>query len=58
MATIEERKANAAECLRMARTAESKKIRDILFNMARTWETMAKQAARLAQEREAEAGKK
>jgi hypothetical protein len=38
----------AADCFRMARRADSRKQKDILFDMGRTWETMAKHAAKLA----------
>ena len=40
---------NAADCRSLARTAATKEQRDILFDLARTWETMAKHAARLEQ---------
>ena len=41
---------NARECSALARRAQTNKQRDILFDMARVWETMAKHAARLEQE--------
>jgi hypothetical protein len=37
----------AAECRQMAREATNAKARDTLHDMARTWETLARQARRL-----------
>jgi hypothetical protein len=36
----------AAECARLARQAATSQQRDILYDMARTWETLASQIAR------------
>jgi hypothetical protein len=35
------------ECAHQARAASSKKQRDMLFALARSWDTLARQAARL-----------
>ncbi len=45
---------NASECARLARDAHTGTQRDILFDMARTWETMAKQAERLDRQKQNE----
>jgi hypothetical protein len=49
---------NARECRALARTALTSQQRDILFEMARVWETMAKHAVRPEREPESEAGAK
>ncbi len=46
---------NASECARLARDAHTGTQRDILFDMARTWETMAKQAERLDRQKQTDA---
>ena len=45
---------NARECRALARTALTSQQREILFDMARVWETMAKHAAHLEREAESE----
>ena len=54
MVNAEECRRNAAECRELARTAPTSKQRNIVFDMARTWETMAQHADRLGQQKEAD----
>jgi hypothetical protein len=49
MRTAAEYGRNAAECLRLARVAQSVKERDILSEIAQTWATLAEQAEQLEQ---------
>ena len=49
MRTGAEYRRNAAECLRLARAAQSVKERDILSEIAQTWATLADQAEQLEQ---------
>ena len=50
MVQFAECREKANECRALARTARTSKQRDILFDMARVWETLAKHAARLERE--------
>ena len=45
------------ECARLARAAKTKKQRDIIFSMARSWETLAEQADRLERQKALDARK-
>ena len=54
MLTAAQCRENAAECANLARDAHARKQRDILFDMARTWETMAKQAERLDRQKQSD----
>ena len=47
MSTAAECHQNAAECVRMAKLAQSVEQRSILFEMAQTWQELAEHAARL-----------
>jgi hypothetical protein len=45
------------QCAQLARAAKTQKQRDIIFSMARTWETLAVQAERLERRRAIDARK-
>jgi hypothetical protein len=45
------------QCAQAARTAKTKKQRDIIFSMARSWETLAQQADRLERQKAIDARK-
>ena len=47
MSTAAECRQNAAECIRLAKLATSVEQKNILCEMAQTWEEMAQAAARL-----------
>jgi hypothetical protein len=47
MSTAAECRQNAAECIRMAKLAQSVEQRNILCEMAQTWQELAEHAARL-----------
>lgn len=47
MSTSAECRQNAAECVRLARLSRSVEQRNIVFEMARTWQELAENAARL-----------
>ena len=55
MITADECLKNAADCYRMARAATELSRRDALFTMARAWETLANNAARLSEQTERQA---
>jgi len=55
MLTAAQCRSNTAECASLARDALTRKQRDILFDIARTWETMAKQADRLDRQKQSDA---
>jgi hypothetical protein len=40
-----------SQCAQSARSAKTKKQRDIIFSMARSWETLAQQADRLERQK-------
>jgi hypothetical protein len=54
MTTSEEFNARAQEYYQLARKAGIRGQRDILFDMARTWEMMAKHAARFERQKQTE----
>jgi hypothetical protein len=47
MSTAAECRQNAAECIRLAKLATSVEQRNILCEMAQTWQELAEHAARL-----------
>jgi hypothetical protein len=47
MSTAAECRQNAAECIRLAKLAQSVEQKNILCEMAQTWEDLAQGAARL-----------
>jgi hypothetical protein len=47
----------AMQCAQSARAAKTKKQRDIIFSMARSWETLAEQADRLERQKAIDARK-
>jgi hypothetical protein len=49
MVTSEDCKKNARECAKLAEAASTGRQRDLLFELARVWKTMARHAARLEQ---------
>ena len=54
MISSKECQARADECFQLARAAKTPKQRAILFDMARTWETLGKHAARLEEQKSAD----
>ena len=54
MLTAAQCRKNAAECASLAGDAHARKQRDILLDMACTWETMAKQAERLDRQKQSD----
>ena len=52
MMSVQECRDSAAKCAHLAREEESRKQRDTLFAISRTWETLAKQTARFEALRE------
>jgi hypothetical protein len=57
MLSAAECRRHVVECARLARAAKSKKQQDIIFSMARSWETLAAQAERLERQKAADARK-
>ena len=55
--TAAECRERVIECARLARGAKTKKQRDIIFSMARSWETLAEQADRLERQKALDAKK-
>jgi hypothetical protein len=47
--TSQDCKKNARDCTKLAEAASTSRQRDLLFELARVWETMARHAARLEQ---------
>jgi hypothetical protein len=57
MISAEECRLRMMQCAQTARAAKTKKQRDIIFSMARSWETLAEQADRLERQKAIDARK-
>jgi hypothetical protein len=57
MLSAAECRRHVIECARLARAAKTKKQQDIIFSMARSWETLAEQAERLEGQKALDGGK-
>jgi hypothetical protein len=57
MISVAECRLRISQCAQLARAAKTKKQRDIIFSMARSWETLAQQADRLERQKAIDARK-
>jgi hypothetical protein len=57
MISVAECRLRMSQCVQSARVAKTKKQRDIIFSMARSWETLAQQADRLERQKAIDARK-
>jgi hypothetical protein len=57
MISVAECRLRISQCAQSARAAKTKKQRDIIFSMARSWETLAQQADRLERQKAIDARK-
>jgi hypothetical protein len=57
MISVAECRQRIVQCVQAARAAQTKKQRDIIFSMARSWQTLAQQADRLERQKAIDARK-